>query len=115
MTSSFDGIDGVEAILAELFDEVHKVALDDLYLVAQTSSIIVLVRSSDLVFVVVDPDDLAVAEDGHLARRSAHATAYIEYSHAALEADLRRQVVLVSRNRLLESLAGVITSKVEIL
>lgn len=95
----------VEGVLAKLLRQLHEIALGKLQLVLETSVLGVLVRTADLVLVVVETDDVYVRKPCDLTRRSTDTAADIQHAHARLELHLRSEVVLVPRERRNERLA----------
>lgn len=83
----------------------HKVTLDELELAVQLLLLSIVCSAVDLVVVVVQTDGVAAGELGDLAGRSTNTAANIENSHALLDANLVRQVVLMAGNGLVERLA----------
>ena len=98
-----NGVDGIEAIVGEA--HLHKVALDEAQLVAQTLALGVAGGALDLVVVVVQTDDVGVSELDDLARGATDTTADIQDPHAGLDVDLVGEVVLMAGNGLVEGLA----------
>ena len=108
-----DGIHRVEAVLAKLLRELHKVADDELHALLEARALRVHARAPDLVLVVVQADDVHVRELRDLARGPADAAPDVEHAHAGLEVHLEREVVLVPREGLVEALALVVPREVE--
>lgn len=82
----------------------HEVTLDELELAVKLLLLSIVCSAVDLVVVVVQTDDVATGELGDLAGRSTNTAADIENSHALLDTNLVRQVVLMAGNGLVERL-----------
>lgn len=95
----------IERILAKLLRELHEISLGESELALQARILRVHVRAANLELVVVQTCDVHVGEPRDRTCRTANAAADIENLHTRLEAHLRGEVVLVTRERSLESLA----------
>lgn len=93
----------------------HKVTLDELELARQTFLDRVPGGTGNLVVVVIEARDVGISELGNLPSGSTDTAANVQNLHARLDADLRRQEVLMARNGLVEGLAGRIPAEVEAL
>ena len=87
----------IEATLAKLLAELHKVTLHKLDLVRQASLLGVLARTSDLEVVVVQAGNFGVAKPRNFTCRAANTTSNVENAHAWLEVHHRGKVVLMAR------------------
>lgn len=115
VAGGLDGVDGVEAVLAKLLSKLHEVALDEFDLSGEASLLCVLASALDLVFIVVETDNVDVGETGNLTGGATDAATDIEHSHLGLEAHLVGEVVLVTCDGLHEGLTGVVAGEVEVL
>lgn len=113
VAGSLNGVNGVEAVGAELLLEGHKVALDKRNLVGETSASRLLASAADLELVVVDTDNVGVREASNLAGGTTNTTADVENAHAGAEANHGGEVVLVASKGLEEGLALVEATEVE--
>src|SRR6478735_2591763 len=74
----------------------HKVTLDKLELPRQTLADGIPGGASNLVVVVVETGDVGIGELGNLPCGSAHTAPNIQHLHAGLDANLRREEVLMA-------------------
>ena len=87
----------IKVVRAELLDELHEVALDERDLVLEACVLGVLARAADLVFVVVETDDLHVGEARDLPSGTTNTATNVEDAHTGLEAHLGGKVMFVAR------------------
>jgi hypothetical protein len=113
MACGLDSINGVERVLPKLLSELHKVALDELDLILKTQVLDILGGPTNLEGVVVQTNDIDVAEHSNLACGAAHATANVQHTHTGLETHFEGEVVLVTSERGVEGLALVESREVE--
>jgi hypothetical protein len=91
-----DRLTGIEAVLAKLISQVHKVALGKGDFVGETGLLGLVVGTLDLEVVVVETDNVGVREPSNLPSGSADTATDVENSHARLELHHVGEVVLVS-------------------
>ena len=113
MACGLDGINSVEGVLPKLLSELHKVALDELDLILKTQVLDILGGAANLESVVVQTDDVNVAEPGDLACGAANATANVQNAHTGLKTHFEGEIVLVTSERGVEGLALVESREVE--
>lgn len=91
-----DRLTGIEAVLAKLISQVHKVALGKGDFVRETGLLGLVVGTLDLEVVVVETDNVGVREPSNLPSGSTDAATDVENSHTRLELHHVGEVMLVS-------------------
>mgnify|MGYP007051648699 CR=1 FL=1 len=103
----------IERVLSKLLAELHEIALHKGDLVLKAHLLGVLPRPLELEVVVVQANDLRVAELSDLAGRAANTASDVEHTHSGAEVHLRGKVVLMASKRCQESLSLVEAGEVE--
>ena len=93
--------------------QLHEVTLNESHLVLKTGILGVLVRTGDLVVVVVETDDVHIRESCNLTCRTANTTTDVEHAHTGAEVHLGGEVVFVAGEGGTEAFAFVETREVE--
>jgi len=86
----------VKGVLSELGGELGKVALDELELIGETSGGSVLASPSDLEVVVIQADDVDVAEAGDFTGGATDAAPDVEDLHSRSEGHLGGEVMFMA-------------------
>lgn len=103
----------IERVLAELLSELHEVTLDEGDLILEAHLLRVLPGTLELEVVVVEADDVGVAELGNLASGATDTATDVEHTHARSEDHLRGKVMLMTSKGREESLALVEAREME--
>jgi hypothetical protein len=103
----------VKRIFPELFRELHKVTLDKLDLILQTSSLGVPTRAANLECVVVQTDYFRVRETSYLPSGATDTTTDVKNAHPRTKGHLRGEIVFVASKGCGERLALIESREVE--
>lgn len=96
MDRRLDRVDGVEAVLPELVDELHEVAFREGHLVLEARILRVLACTLDLEVVVVEANDVDVREGSDFPSGTADTAADVEHPHTWPEVHLGSEVVFMA-------------------
>jgi hypothetical protein len=86
----------VKGVFTKLLSEFQEIPLDKCDLVREAGLCGILPRTSDLEFVVIQPDNVCVRKLGNLTGRSTNAAPNVQDPHARLDRHLGCKEMLVS-------------------